>query len=149
MTIFDWFKLDEKKIGVRLACAIPLLLIGYGISFLPYNTVWRYFSWSNQTLAMIALWAGSVYLATNYGANRNRCWIAVVPATFMSAVSITYFCYAGECLNLKRFADGTTISYIIGIVAAIAFLAVFLCTAYAHPEKSLARQQKDIIARQA
>jgi carbon starvation protein CstA len=149
MTIFDWFKLDEKKIGIRLACAIPLLLIGYGISFLPYNTVWRYFSWSNQTLAMIALWAGSVYLATNYGENRNRCWIAVIPATFMSAVSITYFCYAGECLNLKRFSSGTTISYIIGIIAAVTFLAIFLATAYSHPSKSLERQQKDIITRKA
>lgn len=147
MTIFDWFKLDEKNIKVRLACAIPLLLIGYGISFIDYSIVWRYFSWSNQTLAMIALWAGAVYLATNYGKNKNRCWIAVVPATFMSAVSITYFCYAGECLNFKRFANGTTISYIIGAIAALAFLVIFLCTAYAHPEKSLARQQKTDITR--
>lgn len=43
--------------------AVPLLGIGYLISLIDYSVVWRYFSWSNQTLAMIVLWAGSVYLA--------------------------------------------------------------------------------------
>ncbi len=143
MTIFDWFKLDEKKIKVRLAVAIPLLLIGYLISFFNYNVIWRYFSWSNQTLAMIVLWAGAVYLATNYGPNPNRCWIAAIPATFMSAVSITYLFYAPECINLgARGVAGLTISYTIGIIVAAVFLAIFLLTAYRHPEKSLARQQK-------
>ncbi|MBP3709086.1 MAG: carbon starvation protein A [Treponema sp.] len=147
MVIFDWFKLDDKNLKIRLGLAVPLLLIGYGISFLNYNVVWRYFSWSNQTLAMIALWAASVYLATN-NTNKNKCWIAVVPATFMSAVSVTYFMYAPECLNLGRLGQqGITISYIVGAVAAVAFLMIFLFTAYAHPEKSLTRQNKDDITR--
>ncbi|MBQ9494435.1 MAG: carbon starvation protein A [Treponema sp.] len=147
MTIFNWFKLDEKDIKIRLGIAVPLLLIGYGISFIDYGIVWRYFSWSNQTLAMIALWSAAVYLATNYS-NKNKCWIAVVPATFMSAVSVTYFMYAGECLNLKRLgAQGQTISYIVGIVAAVAFLAIFLATAYSHPQKSLERQGKVDLSR--
>ena len=147
MTIFDWFKLDEKKVPVRLSVAIPLLLIGYAISFINYNVVWRYFSWSNQTLAMIVLWAGAVYLATNYE-NKNRCWIAACPATFMSAVSITYLMYAPECFNLgSKGSTGLTISYIAGIVAAIAFLALFLLTAYRKPEASLERQKAIVIGR--
>ena len=141
MTIFDWFKLDEKKIRVRLAVAIPLLLIGYAISFINYNVVWRYFSWSNQTLAMIVLWAAAVYLATNYGPNPNRCWLAAVPATFMSAVSVTYLMYAPECINLgAKGAAGLTISYTVGVIFAAIFLAIFLLTAYRNPAKSLARQ---------
>jgi len=141
MTIFDWFKLDEKKIRVRLSVAIPLLLIGYAISFINYNVVWRYFSWSNQTLAMIVLWAAAVYLATNYGPNPNRCWLAAVPATFMSAVSVTYLMYAPECINLgAKGAAGLTISYTVGVIFAAIFLAIFLLTAYRNPAKSLARQ---------
>jgi len=150
MTIFDWFKLNEKKMSIRLGIAIPLLLIGYGISYLPYGIVWRYFSWSNQTLAMIALWAGAVYLATNYGTKRNRCWIAAIPATFMSAVSITYLCYAPECLNLpKRLgaAAGTTASYWTGVIAAALFLIIFIATAYTHADASLERQNRTIVAR--
>ena len=61
LTIADWFKIDQKDPKKRLALSFPLLLVGYFISFLDYNVVWRYFSWSNQTLAMIALWAGATY----------------------------------------------------------------------------------------
>jgi len=147
MTIFDWFKLDEKNIKVRLSAAVPLLLIGYGISFINYNVVWRYFSWSNQTLAMIVLWAGAVYLATNYE-NKNRCWIAAVPATFMSAVSITYLMYAPECLNFgAKGASGLTISYAVGVVAAVLFLGIFLVTIYRNPAASLERQKATVIGR--
>ncbi len=41
----------------------PLLAVGVCICFVDYSVVWRYFSWSNQALTMIALWAASVYLA--------------------------------------------------------------------------------------
>ena len=59
---------------------------------------------------------------------------ATMPATFMSAVSSTYFILAPECLggllNAKT-AEGATIyntavAYPIGIIFAIAMLAVFL-----------------------
>ena len=147
MTIFDWMKLDEKKIPVRLSVAIPLLLIGYGISLINYNVVWRYFSWSNQTLAMIVLWAGAVYLAANYE-NKNRAWICAVPATFMSAVSITYLMYAPECFNLGATgASGLTISYITGAAAACVCLVIFLLTAYRNPKGSLERQNGIVIGR--
>lgn len=148
MTLFDWFKLDETKLKVRLSIATPLLLIGYGISFINYGVIWRYFSWSNQTIAMIVLWAGAVYLATNYGTNPNRCWLAAIPATFMSAVSMTYLMYAPECINLgAKGPVGLTISYAVGIVIALVFLAIFIFTAYLHPEKSLEKQKQVIITR--
>mgnify|MGYP000054910423 FL=1 len=69
---------------------------------------------------MIALWAASMYLYKN----NKFCWITVFPATFMSAVSATYFVYAPECLNL-----GTAIAYPIGIIVALVFLGIFLYTA--------------------
>ena len=143
MTLFDWFKLDEKKVSTRLCVAIPLLLAGFGISLLDYSVVWRYFSWSNQTLAMVVLWAGAVFLATKDITHKYYCWLAAAPATFMSAVSATYLLYAPECLNLGSHGEsGITISYIAGIVVAVAFLCVFLCTVYRHPEKSLEKQSK-------
>ncbi|MBR7063548.1 MAG: carbon starvation protein A [Treponema sp.] len=149
MVIFEWFKLDDKNLKVRLGIAVPLLAIGYAISFVNYNVVWRYFSWTNQTLAMIALWCCAVYLATN-SADKVKAWVAAVPATFMSAVSATYFVYAPECLNLaNKMANGKTVAYIVGIIVAVVFLAIFLATAYTHPEKSLARQNKIDITRKA
>ncbi len=97
---------------------------------------------------MIVLWAASVYLATNYGPNPNRCWITAVPAAFMSAVSITYLLYAPECFNLGAHgATGLTVSYVGGVAVACVFLAIFLFTAYRNPAKSLERQQKVDISR--
>ena len=65
--------------------------------------------------------AGAMYLAQN----KRNYWICVVPATFMSAVSITYFCMAKECLGLVVKLP-TAVSYGIGIAAAVLFLNLFL-----------------------
>ena len=117
LTIADWFHIDQNKWKNRLILCVPVLGAGAVISQLDYSVVWRYFSWTNQTLAMIVLWTASMYLFME----KKNYWITVVPATFMSAVSVTYFVAAGECLNLS-----TAIAYPAGIIAAAAFLAFFL-----------------------
>lgn len=125
LTIADWFKIDQKPFGPRLMLALPLLAAGYAISFLDYGIVWRYFSWSNQTLAMIALWAAAVYLCRNVHPASGV--IAAVPATFMSAVSVTYFCVAPECYLMLP----ATKAYMIGFGVAALFLLVYLLRVYA------------------
>ena len=96
LTIADWFGIDQGDWKKRLLLTVPMLGIGAVICHIDYSIVWRYFSWSNQTLAMIALWAASVYLAQN----KKNYWLTAVPAAFMSAVSATYFMAAGECMGL-------------------------------------------------
>lgn len=120
LVVADWFNIEQKSYKTRLVICVPLLLAGAVISKLNYDVVWRYFSWSNQTLAMIVLWTASMYL---YVKNKTKkyYWITAIPATFMSAVSVTYFFYAKECLNL-----GTTVAYPVGMIAAIMFLGIFL-----------------------
>jgi len=117
LTIADSFNFNQSKALSRLQIAIPLFVIAFLISRVDYNIIWRYFAWSNQTLAMIVLWAGAVYLK-NIGKNF---WISLVPATFMTAVTVTYIFQAPEGLGLA-----TTISYPVGIGAAVIALAVFL-----------------------
>lgn len=96
LILSDWFKLDQSNIKNRLIITIPLLMAGSIICYLDYTVVWRYFSWSNQTLAMIALWAISEYLRS-----QNKNWIyTVIPAIFMTAVTTTYFFAAPECMGL-------------------------------------------------
>jgi len=132
LTLADWFKLDMGKWQTRLALCIPVLgigaFLGFGntLGFIDYQIIWRYFSWSNQTLAMIVLWAGAMYLAQN----RRNYWICAIPATFMSAVSMTYFMMAGECLGLIAFfKNNKAVGYPVGIVFAVALLALFLTKA--------------------
>ena len=119
LTLADWFKLDQKPIKNRLLLTIPLLAVGAFLTQIDVQIVWRYFSWSNQTLAMISLWAAGVYLF-----RRKRCyWIAVLPATFMSAVASTYILMAQEGLKLP-----TTIAYPVGLLFAAICFGIFLYT---------------------
>ena len=129
LTLADWLKIDQESYAGRLKLCIPVLgigaILGFGntLGFIDYQVIWRYFSWSNQTLAMLVLWTGAMYLAME----KKNFWICAVPATFMSAVSITYFCMAGECLGMiPFFKNNTAIAYPVGIIVAIAFLALFL-----------------------
>lgn len=66
---------------------------------------------------MIVLWTASMYLFRE----KKNYWITAVPATFMSAVSMTYFFCAPECLHLS-----TTIAYPVGLVLAALFLGIFI-----------------------
>ena len=129
LTIADWFKIDQNKVKNRFFLCLPLLgigaILGFGntFGFIDYSIIWRYFSWTNQTLAMIVLWSASMYLFIN----KKNYWITVVPATFMSAVSITYFVMAPECLGLiPALKNNTLVAYPAGIIVAILFLGLFI-----------------------
>ncbi len=132
LTLSDWLKIDQESYANRLKLCIPVLGIGAFLGFgntlglLSYTVIWRYFSWTNQTLAMIVLWAGAMYLAKE-GKNYLIC---AVPAVFMSAVSITYFFMAPECLGMiPALKNNTMVAYPAGIIAAVLFLAIFLKSA--------------------
>ena len=64
--------------------------------------------------------------------NKKVYWITAIPATFMTAVSVTYLFYAKECLNL-----GTKVAYPIGILAAALCLALFLSKTLFHHKKEV------------
>ena len=145
LTIADWFKIDQGDMRKRLRLTIPVLgigaMIGVGSQYglLSYATIWNYFSWSNQTLAMIVLWAAAMYLARE----KKNFWFCAVPATFMSAVSVTYFFLAKECLGtisveLEKFILArifkvevgeiiwaTAVAYPAGIGFAVLFFILF------------------------
>ena len=119
LTLADWFKIDQKPIKNRLALTVPLLAVGAVLTQVDVQVVWRYFSWSNQTLAMIALWAASVYLFRR----KRFYWLTALPATFMSAVSCTYILMAKEGFQLS-----TAIAYPAGIIFAAVCLGTFVFT---------------------
>ena len=131
LVLADWFHLDQKVWKNRLLLCVPVLGIGAFLGIgnalgkIDYTIIWRYFSWTNQTLAMIVLWAASMYLFYE----KKNYWITAVPATFMSAVSITYFMLGNECLGQflnKGGVYNTALAYPVGIVFAALFLGIFL-----------------------
>ncbi|MGL5000567.1 MAG: carbon starvation CstA family protein [Cetobacterium sp.] len=117
LAIADAISYKQGPIKNRFVIALPLFAVGIGLCFIDFAIIWRYFAWSNQTLATIALWAGAVYLARE---GKNH-WIATVPGTFMTAVVTTYILIAPEGFKLSE-----TIGYSVGIIGAIFALVLFL-----------------------
>ncbi|QVK20980.1 carbon starvation protein A [Mycoplasmatota bacterium] len=117
LAIADAIKLKQGKIKNRFVIAIPLFAIGVALTFIDFGIIWRYFAWSNQTLATIMLWASASFLVKN----KKFHYICSVPATFMTAVVTTYIIIAPEGLTLS-----TSIGYPVGILIAIISFVWFM-----------------------
>ncbi len=113
-------RLDQQKIKNRLIITLPLLAVGAALTQLNFDVLWRYFSWSNQTLAMIALWVATAYLIKE-GKYRYGSLITALPAAFMSAVSLTYILMAQEGFRLSA-----SIAYPAGLCFAVALFALYI-----------------------
>ncbi|MCB2289739.1 carbon starvation protein A [Clostridium sp. CS001] len=120
LTIADAFKFNQGPIKNRFIISIPLFVVGFILTKIDFNIIWRYFGWSNQTLATIILWTAGMYLV-NIG---RKHWIATIPATFMTAVCTSYILIAPEGFKLSQ-----AISYPIGIIGAIVAMIIFLVAA--------------------
>jgi carbon starvation protein CstA len=117
LTIADALGVKQEATKNRLFIAIPLFAIGFSLNFIDFSIIWRYFAWSNQTLATIVLWTAALYLLKS----EKPHWIATVPAVFMSAVVTTYILQAPEGLKLSP-----AISQPVGIIVAALFFALFI-----------------------
>lgn len=117
LTIADAFKIKQDGLKSRFMLAIPLFAVGIALTQINFDIIWRYFAWSNQTLAMIFLWTGAAYLLVN----KKNYWIAVIPAIFMSYVSVAYILQAPEGFRLN-----SMFSNITGIVVGIIFFGSFM-----------------------
>ena len=95
LIVADFLKMPQKAIGKRLVIAVPLfalsaILLWYNIADENgFNTIWRYFGWSNQTLATIMLWTATAYFVKRGGLNYL---LTLLPAMFMTAVCVTFIC---------------------------------------------------------
>jgi carbon starvation protein CstA len=121
LIVSDFLKLQQKTIKNRLIISIPLFVIGFVLTRLDFAVIWRYFAWSNQTLAAIVLWTITVYLAKA----GKFYWVGLLPAVFMTAVTITYICVALEGFQLPAFPG-----YTIGIGSALGLAFLFLYFAF-------------------
>ncbi len=112
----DFMKFNQKSLKNRLILSIPIFVLTFIILQLNFDVIWRYFAWWNQTLSVFTLWAITVYLTKRkkfYG-------MSLIPALFMTAVTVTYILLADEGLGLSPL-----VSYSIGGVVTIGTLVLF------------------------
>lgn len=117
LLVADFTGIAQKKAPSRLAIAVPLFVIGIVLSQIKFEIVWRYFGWSNQTLATLVLWAAAAYMVKRGGLH----WLVTIPAVYMTATTVAYIMGAPEGFKIPW-----SISYWIGIAAAALSLIWFL-----------------------
>ncbi len=117
LIVADFLGYNQKPIKNRLFITLPLFICGFILVQADFGVIWRYMAWSNQTLAMIVLWAITVYLA----AEQKFYWITLIPAMFMTMVCFSYIIVVPEGFHLSLFYG-----YLTGAVALTCCLTVFL-----------------------
>ena len=117
LIVADFLNLKQGPMKNRLLISVPLFAIGFFLTQINFDIIWRYFAWANQTLAAIVLWTITVYLVND----KKNYFITLVPALFMTYVTTTYLFLAPEGFHLSKL-----ISYSAGGIITLAALAVFI-----------------------
>jgi carbon starvation protein CstA len=119
LIVADFLRLDQKPIVKRLLISVPIFALTFLILNMDFDVLWRYFAWSNQTLAVFTLWAITVYLRRN----RRFYLVALIPALFMTCVSATYLLAAArpEGLGLA-YETALTLGAAVTVVVLVIFL---------------------------
>lgn len=127
LIIADFMRFDQKSIKNRLIIAIPMFAVTAAILVYSladakgFDMIWRYFAWVNQVLAMVTLWAITVYLA-----KEKKCYlVSLIPAMFMTMVTMTYIIEfpAGKYIEGVGFSD--TVATIIAGCITMLFTVLF------------------------
>ncbi|WP_404451533.1 carbon starvation protein A [Virgibacillus necropolis] len=128
MIVADYFKIGQKKVLNRIWVIVPFFVLSFALTKIDFTLLWRYFSWANQSTAMIALWVGAMYLIL---AKRNY-WIAFIPAVFITMASVTYILYAEIGFGLP-----INVAYVVAAVITAIIIGLFYRSANKQKQKSI------------
>ena len=117
ITIADELHLNHEKIISRLKIGIPLFLISFGLTFVDFSLIWRYFAWSQLIVATVMLYAASAYLLKK----GKHYIIAFAPAIVCTVIAFAYILQAPEGFRLP-----SMIANIISVIATAITTAIFL-----------------------
>ena len=123
LIVADFMHVDQKPVPKRLLVALPVFLLAAALLVFSlvdkegFQVIWRYFSWANQMLAMVTLWAITVFLS-QHKPDKAWYWLTLVPALFMSMVTISFLLVA------EKEGLGSIISRPVGYGIAAAITAL-------------------------
>jgi carbon starvation protein CstA len=117
LIIADIFHIEQRTVWKRFAIAIPLFVAGYAITCVDFTTVWRYFAWTNQTLATIVLWSIVMWLTRR---QRNY-WVALLPAIFMTFICSSFVFVSGQFLGMANRPLAYTLGAVVTCVVTMLF----------------------------
>ena len=116
LIVADIFGIEQKKLLKRVSVSLPLFAVALFIIFaLPFQTIWSYFAWCNQTLAVITLWCITVYLFKK----GKPVVIGMLPALVMTYVCSSYIFISPMMFGMEN----RTLAYILGGVLTLLIAA--------------------------
>ncbi len=126
LIIADAFNIDQSKKINRYYIVLPVFAIAAALLFIDFAIIWRYFSWSNQTLATFALWAAAAYLKKN----GRFYFVALIPAMFMTVVVTSYILVAPEgfysfMISMMDLKTAEMYGNAAGIILSLCFALLF------------------------
>ena len=107
LIVADMLGLEQKSLDKRIMVSLPLFLMALVIIFLlPFQTIWSYFAWCNQTLAVFTLWAITLYLS-----RKNKPFvIGAIPAMIMTYVCSSYIFISPMMFGMEN----RILAYVLG-----------------------------------
>ncbi|WP_407391327.1 carbon starvation CstA family protein, partial [Methanobrevibacter sp.] len=117
ITIADELKINNEKIMSRLKLAVPLFLVSFGLTFVDFSLIWRYFAWSQLIVATIVLFSATSYLMKK----EKQYLITLAPAVVCTLIAFGYILQAPEGLGLSAMIANT-----ISVIATAIIMVIFL-----------------------
>ncbi|MEG1839525.1 MAG: carbon starvation protein A [Bacteroidaceae bacterium] len=117
LIVADFLHINQKSMAKRLLISLPLFAVGFLLLQVDFSVIWRYFAWSNQTLAVFTLWALTVYLSKAH----KPYIITLIPALFMTMVCSSYIFMAKEGIGLNV-VWSNSLGAVVTIVVFISFV---------------------------
>ena len=117
MMVQDSVGHGTRDVKISLLITLPLTAIIVLLTTLDFSVLWNYFSWMNQVLACIMLWAATVFLLKT-ARRKVYSLVTALPAMFMMMVTVSFILFSTQGLGLDY-----TLS--MCIAAAVTFVTVF------------------------
>ena len=124
LILADTFNIKQNKNVKRLMLAIPIFALAFIALIIAkvnpngFNIVWRYFGWSNQTVAIFALASILIWLMQHD--KKKYLWIPLIPLVFYSFVTCSYIMGAEIGFSLPygvSLAIGAVFAFLIAALA--------------------------------
>jgi len=119
LIVADFMGVEQRSLRKRIYISIPLFALGLLIIFgLPFQTMWSYFAWMNQTLAAVTLWMIVAYLRSR----KRAVWPGLIPALVMTYVCASYIFVSPLMFGMQN----RTAAYLLGGAVTLAVLVAMI-----------------------
>jgi carbon starvation protein CstA len=120
LMVGEFFHIDQKPAKNRLTISsiifvlVAAILVWSKTSADGFQILWRYFAWSNQTIAIFAFAIISIYLLGK--GYKTAALMSLLPGAWYAFITFSFICNAAIGFNLSM-----GLSYILGLVFALVY----------------------------